>query len=142
MALPKPEPGLVIHYNYLWQREAEAGRENARYARPCAIVVVATKVTPYGGLAVLVSPITHSPPSKSDTAIELPAAVKRALSLDDHRSWLITDEVNAFSWPGPDLDYNRQGEIAYGVIPRPLFNRIKSRLLEQAKAGRLSRIVR
>ena len=141
MALPKPAPGLVIHYNHLWQREAEAGRENARYARPCAIVVVATNVTP-DGLAVMVSPITHSPPTEADTAIELSAAVKRALGLDDQRSWLMTDEVNAFAWPGPDLDYNRQGEIAYGVIPRPLFNRIKDRLLEQAKAGRLSRIVR
>ena len=141
MALPKPEPGLVIHYNYLWQREAEAGRENARYARPCAIVVVATKVTPEG-IAVMVSPITHSPPTEADTAIELPTALKRALGLDDQRSWLVTDEVNAFAWPGPDLDYNRKGEIAYGIIPRPLFSRIKARLLEQARAGRLSRIVR
>ena len=141
MTLPKPAPGLVIHYNYLWQREAEAGRENGRYARPCAIVVVATKITP-DGVAVMVSPITHSPPTEADSAIELPAAVKRALGLDDQRSWLMTDEVNAFAWPGYDLDYNRDGKIAYGVIPGALFARVKKRLLEQAKAGRLSRIVR
>lgn len=141
MALPKPAPGLVIHYNYLWHREAEAGREDARYARPCAIVVVATKITP-DGIAVMVSPITHSPPTEDDTAIELPAAVKRALGLDDQRSWLVTNEVNAFAWPGHDLDYNRQGNIAYGVIPPALFTRIKNRLFEQARAGRLSRIVR
>lgn len=90
----------------------------------------------------MVSPITHSPPTEDDTAIELPAAVKRALGLDDQRSWLVTSEVNAFAWPGHDLDYNREGNIAYGVIPGALFARIKNRLLEQARAGRLSRIVR
>lgn len=141
MALPDPEPGLVIHYHCLWEHEAAAGRENARYPRPCTIAVVAKRPTP-NGPAVLVCPITHSPPGSGTPAIEIPLAVKKSLGLDDQRSWLILNETNAFVWPGHDLDYNRQAKIVYGAIPGPLFARIKASLLEQVRAGRLLRITR
>ncbi len=52
MAIPDPEIGLVIHFNYLWKREHEIGRENARYARPCAS---AAQVA--GGIIGVTSPI-------------------------------------------------------------------------------------
>ena len=39
MAIPDPEPGLVVHFNYLWSSEFDRGREEARYPRPCAIVL-------------------------------------------------------------------------------------------------------
>ena len=38
MALPKPVPGLVIRYSYLWHREYLEGREDGQKDRPCAIV--------------------------------------------------------------------------------------------------------
>ena len=38
MPLPKPVPGLVVRYSYLWHREYLAGREEGQKDRPCAIV--------------------------------------------------------------------------------------------------------
>lgn len=40
MTLPVPEPGLVIRYAYLWDREAREGRDEGSKDRPCAIVLV------------------------------------------------------------------------------------------------------
>lgn len=38
MSLPKPVPGLVISYSYLWSDEHKTGVEEGRKNRPCAIV--------------------------------------------------------------------------------------------------------
>lgn len=99
MALPTPEPGLVICYAYLWADQRQAGGEEGLKDRPCAIVIAVKDED--GDTLVYVAPITHSPPSKA-SAIEIPAAVKRRLGLDAARSWIITDELNRFIWPGRD----------------------------------------
>ncbi len=39
MPLPRPEPGLVIGYAYLWRHEYHRGREEGVKNRPCAIVL-------------------------------------------------------------------------------------------------------
>ena len=70
MALPSPEPGLVISYSYLWQREHEEGREEVIKDRPCVIVIA---VRNQGGQPlVTVAPVTHSAPSKPGEGVELP----------------------------------------------------------------------
>ncbi len=38
MTLPKPVPGLVIRYSYLWYGEHRQGHEEGTKDRPCAIV--------------------------------------------------------------------------------------------------------
>lgn len=136
MTLPDPEPGLVISYGYLWRREQRAGREEGRKDRPC-VVVLAAKVEG-DGIRVTVAPVTHSPP-KGDEAIELPERVKQALGLDDDRSWVVTDEVNQFLWPGFDLRPvpRRGGRFDYGFIPPRLFDRIVAAILQRAAAGRV-----
>ena len=58
MALPKPEPGLVICYAYLWHEEAEAGQEEGTKDRPC-VVVVSTEHAE-GETVVRVAPISRS----------------------------------------------------------------------------------
>ena len=141
MALPPPAPGLVIRFHYLWAREARRGRDEGRYARPCAIVVAETSDAT-GKITVVVAPVTHSQPDVGIDAVELPAAVKRYLGLDDQRSWVIVEELNSFIWPGHDLDLNARGEVAYGTLPPNLFQKIRAGVLAAAKAGRLSRIVR
>jgi hypothetical protein len=90
----------------------------------------------------VVAPITHSPPTADLPAVELPAAVKKHLGLDDERSWVIVDEVNVFEWPGHDLDVTPSGGVAYGLLPPKLFNRIKASLLAEIRAGRLRRVSR
>jgi hypothetical protein len=88
---------------------------------------------------VTVAPITHSPPSNTPDAMEIPLAVKRALGLDDERSWLILTEVNRFAWPGFDLRPipGRPGEFAYGTLPARFTRQAIARLIEIAKHGGL-----
>jgi hypothetical protein len=100
MALPTPVPGLVIAYAYLWKAEQRAGRGEGRKDRPCAIVVATRDEE--GDTLVYVAPITHTPPT-GGTGIELPAAIKRRIGLDAARSWIVTEELNRFVWPGYDL---------------------------------------
>src|SRR6185437_11021754 len=102
MALPEPQPGLVISYAYLWHHEHRAGREEGVKDRPC-VVVLALQNAGNGTKMVTVAPVTHSAPDNPATALELPQAVKRHLGLDDDRSWIVVDEVNEFTWPGFDL---------------------------------------
>ena len=60
MTLPKPEPGLVIRYSYLWHDEFLEGREEGVKDRPCAVVLAAK--TADGRTVTTVLPITHSLP--------------------------------------------------------------------------------
>jgi hypothetical protein len=141
MALPVPEPGLVISFNYLWRREERLGRDNARYPRPCAIVLAQRRAAD-GATLVLVTAITHSAPDGDTAAVLLPPRVKRHLGLDDAPSWVIVDEVNEFVWPGYDLAPDQDGEVAIGFLPPRLLERIRERLLAAAREGRLGRVSR
>jgi mRNA-degrading endonuclease toxin of MazEF toxin-antitoxin module len=130
MAIPNPDPGLVISYAYLWRREFEAGQEEGRKNRPCVIVLSVEKHD--SGTQVTVAPITHSPPSSGMPCLEIPSRVKQHLGLDDDRSWVILDEVNQFVWPGYDLRPipGKQGDMAYGFLPPRLFDQIRSGILD------------
>ena len=135
MALPAPYPGLVIRYAYLWQREAARGQEEGRKDRPCVIVLAVEEVA--GQMLVTVAPVTHRAPDDAAIAIEMPAATKRRLGLDDAASWIIANEVNRFAWPGPDVRPTPGGGMAYGLLPRGLFAELRTRLMALAREGRL-----
>jgi len=126
MALPEPAPGLVICYSYLWHNEHRAGVEEGRKNRPCAIVIA--RKDEMGDTSVLVVPITHSKPDATRNAVELPRKVRRRLGLDDELSWIITDEVNRFVWPGYDLrpiSRHRPEQFHYGFLPIEIFNEVR-----------------
>lgn len=130
MSLPTPRPGLVIRYSYLWAREHDDGREEGVKDRPCA-VLLATR-NDKGDLRVIVLPITHTPPRDAGNAIEIPAATKRRLGLDDDQSWIVLTEGNAFAWPGPDLRFAPGGgpeSVALGFLPAGLINAMRDRFL-------------
>ncbi len=131
MQPPRPEPGLVISYAYLWRREHDRGREEGRKDRPC-VVVLAPEKAMGDAVRVTVAAITHTPPSLDSAAVEIPARVKLHLGLDYERSWIILDEVNQFDWPGFDLlpAPGRGGEFAYGFIPPKLYEAVRRGLLE------------
>src|SRR6201986_3929979 len=101
MSLPIPDLGMVVSYGYLWRHEHNRGRIEGRKIRPC-VIVRATERTE-AGTTVTVVPVTHTPPARAQTAVEIPLAVKRHLGLDGERSWVILDEGNRFLWPGFDL---------------------------------------
>jgi hypothetical protein len=122
--IPTPEPGLVISYAYLWHYEHQAGQEEGRKDRPSVIVLVVEREED-DATVVTVLPITHHPPVDAASAIEIPAAVKRHLGLDDQRSWIIVSEGNEFFWPGYDLrKIDRTDRYDYGFLPPRFFNQV------------------
>lgn len=124
MPIPTPEPGLVISYAYLWDREAQGGREEGRKDRPCVIALVFERQQD-GETLVTVLPVTHRPPDDPAEAVEVPRAVKKHLGLDDQRSWVIVSEGDQFVWPGYDLrKAPGTDRYDYGYLPPRLFAQI------------------
>ena len=142
MALPEPVPGLVIHYSYLWRREYERGQEEGVKDRPCAVITVVADGQ--GDKVVTVLPVTHTPPSGTALAVEIPYATKQRLGLDAERSWVLLTEANRFVWPGPDLRITAPGgpeSMAYGLLPRALFKEITG-IFGDAVETRLAHVIR
>ena len=143
MPLPEPQPGLVIRYAYLWRREAEQGREGGAKDRPCVVVLAVKRES--GKTRVVVVPITHSVPLSSEGAIELPIQTKLRLGLDDQASWIITSEVNVFTWPGPDLRPIQIGEgarFAFSYLPARLTTQMIEVVKNHARQGSASLVDR
>ena len=143
MPFPEPIPGLVISYSYLWSDERRRGRDEGVKDRPCAVVLVTKDED--GEHVVTVLPITHTPQADPTLAVEIPAAVKRRLKLDDERSWIVLSEANRFIWPGPDLRPVRAGDaasVAYGLLPFALFEQVRTKLIAAIRAKRLSVVPR
>jgi hypothetical protein len=124
MALPEPEPGLVISYAYLWHHEHETGQDEGRKDRPCVIVVALERASD-GATVVTVAPVTHRPPDDRDAAVEIPQTIKQHLGLDPQRSWVVVTEGNKFVWPGFDLRKVPGTErFDYGFLPPRFFSSV------------------
>jgi mRNA-degrading endonuclease toxin of MazEF toxin-antitoxin module len=118
----EPKVGTVVRYDFLWKDDADRGLDQGK-DRPCAIIM-ATAPQPDGSQKVFVCPITHSPPSEGQSAVELPAKVSRHLGLDDDRSWIKTDHLNSMTWeknrPPFGITPVAQGQWTYGELPQSL----------------------
>ena len=119
MASPLPVAGDIVRYSYLWRSEADRGRTEGSKDRPCAVVLAVLRAN--GLTRIVIAPVTHSAPTDPATAIEIPTATKARLGLDMDRSWIIVNEVNEFTWPGPDVRIVPHGSQAnpfiYGQLP-------------------------
>ena len=143
MQIPDPVPGLVIRYSYLWSHEAKAGHEEGSKDRPCAVLLATTNKA--GAKMVTILPVTHTPPSDTSLAVEIPPATKVRLGLDDDRSWVVLTELNYFQWPGPDLRTvpgDPLGEVAYGQLPTAFYETIRTRWLAAYDAGKVTQVKR
>jgi hypothetical protein len=129
VALPEPKPGLVIRYDYLWTREAAAGRDQGKERPACLVAAMDPAVSPR---FVVILPITHTTPGKDTVGIEIPAKVRQAIGLDDAPSWIILSEHNVDEWPNGGLAPlpGRPGDFSYGFIPPRLFAQVKDKFLE------------
>jgi hypothetical protein len=128
MALPNPEPGLVICYAYLWHEQHEAGKAEGLKDRPSVVLLVVDRDD--DGTLVTVLPITHAAPLDPKSAVELPAAVKQHLGLDNARSWIVVSEGNEFLWPGYDLrKIPHTDRYAYGLLPPRFFDQVRTAVL-------------
>lgn len=144
MSLPRPEPGLVIRYAYLWRREAERGEEAGRKQRPCAIIVAAAQRG--GDVVVYAAPITHSPPRDSWAGLPLPSATRGRLRLDAEPSWIVTTEFNSFRWPGVDLapisPATRPDDVVFGMLPQATTARLIEMFRENVRLARVRAVKR
>lgn len=143
MSIPKPVPGLVISYSYLWAREHGKGAEEGSKARPCAIVAARQIIE--GREVVSVVAITHTPPVDPADAVEIPAVLKVHLGLDGAPSWIVVTETNDFLWPGPDLrpvSRSKPAKFDYGMLPPRFFAHVRDRLLQVHLRRRLNRVSR
>ena len=138
MAFPEPEVGLVVSYSYLWSDEAAAGHVEGRKARPSAIVM-AVRHDEEHPAQIAVVPITHSPHSDPQSAIEIPPRVADNLGLDGDRSWVVLDELNFCTWPGYDLRQvpGEDGRYDYGFLPPNFFESLVTRFTELRQSGRI-----
>ena len=140
MPLPRPEPGLVIRYDYLWFRQSPSTHKSGKERPACLIATLDDDIDPR---LVLILPITHSTPRGETVGIELPHDIARHLRLDDARSWIVVSEANVDHWPNPGLAPipGKRGVFAYGFLPPALFEKVKKEFLDLI-ASRRAKLVR
>ena len=135
MPLPKPEPGLVIRYDYLWLGEAKSARTSGKERPACLVATLDDEADPQ---LVLILPITHSRPKAGPIGIEIPQAVGKHLGLDDARSWIVISEANIDFWPNAGLAPlpGKRGVYAYGFLPPNLFAQVRNDFVKLFEARR------
>lgn len=131
--IPKPVSGMVIHYSYLWNREAAEGQQEGLKDRPCVVIGVLPPKQEGAKPDVLVAAITHSEPMnavENARFIEIPTEEKKRLGMDDLPSYVCCSEVNRFEWPGSDLRLiSSKNAYTYGLMDKAVFGQVKERAL-------------
>jgi hypothetical protein len=130
----EPPIGNLIAYEYLWLSQS-ADRDDGEKTYPSAIVFA--KRTILGKTLAYVAAISHKPPTASERAMEVPRKHKRHLGLDEEPSWIYTDQVNEFIWPGPDPKPaerlsrlpRARGTCVIGPLPDDWFDMLKNELI-------------
>jgi uncharacterized protein YifN (PemK superfamily) len=103
------------------------------------VVVLAIQQRDHG-TEVIVAPVTTKPPRQHGVAVEVPRGVREHLSLGDARCWIVCDELNRFTWPGPDVRLVQgRGEFTpfYGKIPGRLLEQVREAMRQTVNADRL-----
>jgi hypothetical protein len=103
---------------------------------------VLTRITTAGRTVAYVLPITHTPPITNEDGVEIPLTTKQRLGLDTERSWIITTELNQFTWPSPDLRPTAAGEYIYGYLPGKLMHLVLESVKKNARDKRLKTVPR
>lgn len=144
MAL-EPKPGLVIRYDFLWKQEEKAGYTEGRKDRPCAIVIT-SKAKDDGSKDVILCPITHTPPSQSERAVEIPYEVARRLKLDHERMWIKTHQINMLTWERNHIPDGvvpaYKDQWSFGQLPIALGKQVFEQLKENRQAGSIETVRR
>lgn len=148
MRVPSVPPvGSLIAFDYLWVSQVLA-REEALKTYPCAVVLQRQDMGPASVAYVL--GMSHAAPLSGQRAIDVPRKLKRHLGLDDAPSWLYTDQLNVFTWPGPDLRPasrlssrpNLHDTCVIGPLPTDWFAKVVLHVEESRTLGRLRAVKR
>ena len=130
MSYDELQSGVVLHYPYLWGREADRGETEGRKQRPTVVAVRLRRAGKADLLALF--PITTQQPEADRIAKEIPDTEKRHAGLDHSlRQWIILDEFNAESLPGtyylePDARLGRLNDLFFKPLVRDFAKRIDS----------------
>jgi hypothetical protein len=81
-------------------------------------------------------------PLQNEDGVEIPPATKRRLGLDAERSWIITTELNQFTWPGPDIRPTASGDYVYGYLPERLMRLVLDQVRQHARDKQLKSVPR
>lgn len=136
----EPRVGMVIRHAYLWRAEAARGQEEGLKDRPCLIMHV--RPGPEHRPEVFISPITHTEQPPAAKAVEIPATTCARLKLDAQRQWIVTNEVNRFTWPGHDLRRTPDGGTSYGMLPHGLTAQAVEQLRDHSRNRTLATVQR
>jgi hypothetical protein len=126
--------GDLVRYYYLWAREADAGEESGRKARPVCIVV-RTPATPS---ALFLFPLTSQKPDRSRSHLAISEIECRRGGLH-YPSWLILDEYNRVQ---ADEAYDLVTTTPIGAFSPAFVRKIAGVIKETAAQRRLRGIVR
>ena len=139
MPIPKPKPGLVIGYEFLFREDEEVGRENVSRPHPCAVVLVLENGADQ---RVAVAAISHSRPSPGEAQyrMKLTPSECREMGLDDGEHWINLSDINNFDWPGYDLKPIAPDKgYVFVMMSKATFIRLVSALKEGAGRKTFSR---
>jgi hypothetical protein len=128
------EPGQVVRFFYLWSRQAAAGEESGRKARPVC-VVVRTAAVPG---AVFLFPITSQMPGPVRLSLAISQIECRRAALD-FPCWIILDEYNRVEL---DKAYDFETTVPLGSFSPAFLKAIASTVKHAAASRKLSGIVR
>jgi hypothetical protein len=128
------KPGDVVRYHYLWARQADAGEESGRKARPVCVVVR----TPVEPAALFLFPLTSQKPERSRAHLAVSEMECRRGGLD-FPSWLILDEYNRVSI---DAAYDFETTAPMGTFSPAFVRKIASAIKQAAARRRLRGMAR
>lgn len=120
----EPQAGEIINYLYLWRHEYERGQEDGRKVRPCMVVATYRNE---GRLRVITVPLTtrdYSP----DFSIKLPPRLIDHLRLDI-RSRVVWNDINEFTWIGPDVRSGTDGNCVIGAMPEKIYRQVAANIV-------------
>ncbi len=138
---PEPQPGQIIRFDYLWKREEERGAMQGMKDRPC-VVLAKTTCEHTGAEAVIVCPITHSPPYEDQECVRISKKDSRQMGLSKSEQWVKTDEANVVPWSDPGIIRATPTKWLFGRVPKYAFEAIRQSVLDCSKKQRLEMVNR
>lgn len=128
------KPGDILRYYYLWARQADAGEESGRKARPVCVVVR----TPTEPASLFLFPITSQRPDRSRTHIAISEIECRRGGIA-FPSWLILDEYNRLAL---DSAFDLAETHPIGAFSPAFVRRVANIIKQTASRRRLRGVAR
>ncbi|WP_341487165.1 hypothetical protein [Pararhizobium sp. A13] len=128
------EPGQVLRFFYLWKRQARAGEESGRKARPVC-VVVRTAAIPG---VVFLFPITSQLPDTDRFSLAISQMECRRAGLD-FPCWIVLDEYNRVEL---DKAFDFESATPLGSFSPAFLKKIALTVKNAAAARRLTGVTR